>query len=133
MLSVNTNTMFLLQTGWMMWNWFVSALAVGAAIVCYDGSPLVPKPNIIWDLVDEIGFVFYSFELRVLCVCVCVCVCKVIGITYLSENADTQHVLHSSGRESGGRNYSSEHQCFISLNNPVLLAKLFNNIDPKAF
>ena len=48
------------QTGWMMWNWFVSALAVGAAIVCYDGSPLVPNANIIWDLVDQIGCVLQT-------------------------------------------------------------------------
>ncbi|XP_078599537.1 acetoacetyl-CoA synthetase-like [Branchiostoma floridae x Branchiostoma japonicum] len=41
--------------GWMMWNWLVSCLAVGAAVVLYDGSPLVPTPNILWDLVDKIG------------------------------------------------------------------------------
>ncbi|CAG5124946.1 unnamed protein product [Candidula unifasciata] len=41
--------------GWMMWNWMVSALAVGASILLYDGSPLVPHANILWDLVDEIG------------------------------------------------------------------------------
>ncbi|XP_046554077.1 acetoacetyl-CoA synthetase-like, partial [Haliotis rubra] len=41
--------------GWMMWNWLVSVLAVGAAIVLYDGSPLVPHPNVLWDLVDQIG------------------------------------------------------------------------------
>ncbi|KAL3856140.1 hypothetical protein ACJMK2_010930 [Sinanodonta woodiana] len=41
--------------GWMMWNWQVSALAVGATIVLYDGSPLVPHANILWDLVDELG------------------------------------------------------------------------------
>ncbi len=29
---------------WMMWNWLVSGLATGAAIVLYDGSPLVPDP-----------------------------------------------------------------------------------------
>uniref|UniRef100_A0A452QI48 Acetoacetyl-CoA synthetase n=1 Tax=Ursus americanus TaxID=9643 RepID=A0A452QI48_URSAM len=36
--------------GWMMWNWMVSALATGAAVVLYDGSPLVPTPNVLWDL-----------------------------------------------------------------------------------
>ncbi|KAB1255706.1 Acetoacetyl-CoA synthetase [Camelus dromedarius] len=41
--------------GWMMWNWVVSALATGAALVLYDGSPLVPTPNVLWDLVDRIG------------------------------------------------------------------------------
>uniref|UniRef100_A0A4W2HW62 Acetoacetyl-CoA synthetase n=1 Tax=Bos indicus x Bos taurus TaxID=30522 RepID=A0A4W2HW62_BOBOX len=41
--------------GWMMWNWVVSALATGAAVVLYDGSPLIPTPNVLWDLVDRIG------------------------------------------------------------------------------
>ena len=31
--------------GWMMWNWLVSALAVGATLVLYDGSPLHPGPQ----------------------------------------------------------------------------------------
>ena len=44
-----------LQTGWMMWNWMVSVLAVGGAIVLYDGSPLVPHVNILWDIVDNVG------------------------------------------------------------------------------
>ena len=29
-------------TGWMMWNWEVSALATGCSLVLYDGSPLHP-------------------------------------------------------------------------------------------
>ncbi|XP_053443770.1 acetoacetyl-CoA synthetase isoform X1 [Nycticebus coucang] len=41
--------------GWMMWNWTVSVLATGASVVLYDGSPLVPTPNVLWDLVDRIG------------------------------------------------------------------------------
>ena len=39
----------------MMWNWLVSTLAVGASVVLYDGSPFIPSPNVIWDLVDKIG------------------------------------------------------------------------------
>ncbi|XP_064392803.1 acetoacetyl-CoA synthetase-like [Halichondria panicea] len=42
-------------TGWMMWNWLVSALAVGATIVLYDGSPFIPSPNVLWDCVDKFG------------------------------------------------------------------------------
>ena len=34
----------------------VSALSLGAAIVCYDGSPLVPNENVLWDLVDELRY-----------------------------------------------------------------------------
>lgn len=41
--------------GWMMWNWMVSALATGAGLVLYDGSPLVPTPSVLWDLVDRLG------------------------------------------------------------------------------
>jgi acetoacetyl-CoA synthetase len=38
-------------TGWMMWNWMVSALATGATIVLYDGSPLpTARPAILWDM-----------------------------------------------------------------------------------
>jgi acetoacetyl-CoA synthetase len=36
--------------GWMMWNWLVSSLAVGATVVLYDGAPLAP-PNLLWDMV----------------------------------------------------------------------------------
>ncbi|KAK7087117.1 acetoacetyl-CoA synthetase-like [Littorina saxatilis] len=42
-------------TGWMMWNWMVSVLATGGAIVLYDGSPLVPHVNVLWDIIDNIG------------------------------------------------------------------------------
>ncbi|HEU4763066.1 MAG TPA: acetoacetate--CoA ligase [Gemmatimonadales bacterium] len=36
--------------GWMMWNWVVSALAVGAGVVLYDGAPLAPHPGVLWDM-----------------------------------------------------------------------------------
>ena len=39
-------------TGWMMWNWLVSALASGAAVVCYDGSPSHPSMDVLFDIVD---------------------------------------------------------------------------------
>ncbi|HEY0776580.1 MAG TPA: acetoacetate--CoA ligase, partial [Gemmatirosa sp.] len=34
--------------GWMMWNWSVSALALGCTLVCYDGNPLHPEPDALW-------------------------------------------------------------------------------------
>ncbi len=46
---------FYTTCGWMMWNWLVSGLAVGATIVLFDGSPFHPKPEVLWDLVDEVG------------------------------------------------------------------------------
>ena len=38
-----------------MWNWLVSALASGATVVLYDGSPFVPGPDHLFDIVDEEG------------------------------------------------------------------------------
>lgn len=37
--------------GWMMWNWLASALASGATLVLYDGSPFHPERDVMWDLV----------------------------------------------------------------------------------
>ena len=39
--------------GWMMWNWLVSSLAVGATIVLYDGAPLAPNAASLWDMAQE--------------------------------------------------------------------------------
>jgi acetoacetyl-CoA synthetase len=38
--------------GWMMWNWLVSSLAVGATVILYDGAPLSP-PRILWDMAEQ--------------------------------------------------------------------------------
>ncbi len=40
-------------TGWMMWNWLVTALAGGTTIVLFDGNPFHPGPETLWKLVDE--------------------------------------------------------------------------------
>jgi acyl-CoA synthetase (AMP-forming)/AMP-acid ligase II len=37
-------------TGWMMWNLLVSGLAVGSAIVLYDGNPAFPDQLTLWRL-----------------------------------------------------------------------------------
>ena len=40
--------------GWMMWNWLVSSLAVGATVVLYDGAPLpAGEPGLLWRLAAE--------------------------------------------------------------------------------
>ena len=41
--------------GWMMWNWQVSALALGATLALYDGSPFHPDGNALFDYVAEEG------------------------------------------------------------------------------
>jgi acetoacetyl-CoA synthetase len=39
--------------GWMMWNWLISSLAVGATVVLYDGAPLAPNAASLWDLAQD--------------------------------------------------------------------------------
>ncbi|WP_457977232.1 acetoacetate--CoA ligase [Ectopseudomonas composti] len=48
-----SDTLFYYTTcGWMMWNWLVSGLALGATLVLYDGSPFHPAPTRLIDLID---------------------------------------------------------------------------------
>jgi len=46
--------------GWMMWNWLVSSLAVGATIVLYDGSPFYPSATAMFDLIDEFSVTVFG-------------------------------------------------------------------------
>lgn len=39
--------------GWMMWNWQISALATGATLMLYDGSPFYPDPYALWDYTSK--------------------------------------------------------------------------------
>jgi acetoacetyl-CoA synthetase len=39
--------------GWMMWNWLVSALASGATLVLFDGSPMHPDNLVLWRMAEE--------------------------------------------------------------------------------
>ncbi|MFC1796314.1 acetoacetate--CoA ligase [Pseudomonadota bacterium] len=46
--------------GWMMWNWLVSSLAVGATMVLYEGSPFYPSAAAMFDLIDEFGITVFG-------------------------------------------------------------------------
>lgn len=39
--------------GWMMWNWMVSALSLGATIMLFDGSPFYPNPGALFQLAED--------------------------------------------------------------------------------
>ncbi|KAI9482744.1 MAG: acetoacetate-CoA ligase [Benjaminiella poitrasii] len=47
-------------TGWMMWNWLVSGLAIGATLVLWDGSPFKPAPISLWELVDDLKITHFG-------------------------------------------------------------------------
>jgi acetoacetyl-CoA synthetase len=56
-------------TGWMMWNFLVSAPAVGAAIVLFDGNPGHPDLSVLWDLVDQAGITYFGASAPFLMAC----------------------------------------------------------------
>ena len=47
-------------TGWMMWNYLVSGLAVDATIVLYDGSPAHPDLSALWKLAADEGVTYFG-------------------------------------------------------------------------
>jgi len=48
------DTIFYITTcSWMMWNWLLSSLAVGATIVLYDGNPNYPDSSAVWKLAQD--------------------------------------------------------------------------------
>ena len=50
--QVDDRLFYFTTCGWMMWNWLVSALASGATLLLYDGSPFVGRGNILFDYAD---------------------------------------------------------------------------------
>ena len=42
-------------TGWMMWNFSIASLLVGATLVIYDGAPSFPSVDRIWQLASNAG------------------------------------------------------------------------------
>jgi len=48
------DTVFYFTTcGWMMWNWLVSSLTLGARVLLYDGSPFYKRPAALWQMAEE--------------------------------------------------------------------------------
>ena len=56
-------------TGWMMWNYLVSGLAVGATIVLYDGSPAHPDLGALWRLAEEERVTYFGTSAPYLMAC----------------------------------------------------------------
>ncbi|HVY19324.1 MAG TPA: acetoacetate--CoA ligase [Bauldia sp.] len=46
--------------GWMMWNWLASALASGATLVLYDGSPFHPGPEVLFTYAADEQVTFFG-------------------------------------------------------------------------
>ncbi|HEY0902899.1 MAG TPA: acetoacetate--CoA ligase [Marmoricola sp.] len=47
-------------TGWMMWNYLVSGLGVGATVVMFDGNPAHPGIEMLWRMADELDVTYFG-------------------------------------------------------------------------
>jgi acetoacetyl-CoA synthetase len=47
-------------TGWMMWNFLVGGLLVGATPVLFDGSPGHPSLSALWQLAERYGITYFG-------------------------------------------------------------------------
>jgi len=53
------------NTAWMMYHWMISALGAGAAVVLYDGAPILKTaagldPSPLWNLADRLGVTHFG-------------------------------------------------------------------------
>jgi acetoacetyl-CoA synthetase len=59
------DTIFYYTTcGWMMWNWLVSSLALGATLVLYDGSPFHPDRGALWRMAQDEKITIFGTSAR---------------------------------------------------------------------
>jgi len=50
--------------GWMMWNWLVASLATGAGIVLFDGNPMYPAPERLFDIAEQEELTFLGVSAK---------------------------------------------------------------------
>jgi acetoacetyl-CoA synthetase len=56
-------------TGWMMWNLLISGLAVGAAVVLFDGDLAHPDLSMLWRLAEETATTYFGASAPFLMAC----------------------------------------------------------------
>jgi acetoacetyl-CoA synthetase len=56
-------------TGWMMWNYLMGGLLVGATVVLYDGNPGYPDLNALWRMASEERVTYFGCSAPFLMAC----------------------------------------------------------------
>ena len=55
--------------GWMMWNWLVSGLGTGAAIVLFEGNPAHPTMSRLWELAERTKLHIFGTSAKYISAC----------------------------------------------------------------
>ncbi|HEX2525519.1 MAG TPA: acetoacetate--CoA ligase [Geminicoccus sp.] len=78
-------------TSWMMWNWLVSGLAVGATLVLWEGSPFHPDGNVLWRIAAEERFTQFGTSAKY------IDACKKAGVRPADFDLSALRTLFSTG------------------------------------
>jgi acetoacetyl-CoA synthetase len=99
-LSRDDRLFFFTTCGWMMWNWLVSALAVGCEVVLYDGSPLTPNPQMLFDMAERERISVFGTSPRFLSA-----ITKAGLAPRTTHNLDSLRTILSTGSPLCGENF----------------------------
>jgi len=55
---------FYTTCGWMMWNWLATGLGAGATIVLFDGQPMYPNPQRLFDIAQNEKLDFFGVSAK---------------------------------------------------------------------
>ena len=58
------NIFYYTTCGWMMWNWLFMGLGTGASIVLFDGNPLFPEPERLFDIAEQNDLTFLGVSAK---------------------------------------------------------------------
>jgi acetoacetyl-CoA synthetase len=55
--------------GWMMWNWLVSGLGVGAAVILFEGNPGYPSMDRLWQMAEDLKLHIFGTSAKYIATC----------------------------------------------------------------
>ena len=65
-INENDRVFFYSTCGWMMWNWMLYVLGTGASIVLYEGSPLFPTLDRLFQIADEQAVTVFGLSAKLI-------------------------------------------------------------------
>lgn len=68
-LGPNDRFFWYTTTGWMMWNFLVGGLLTGSAIILYDGSPVYPNNEFLWQFAEDTQMTVFGTSAGYLTAC----------------------------------------------------------------
>ena len=63
------NIFYFTTCGWMMWNWLVSALGIGAAVVLFEGNPGHPTMSRLWEMAERLKVNVFGTSAKYISAC----------------------------------------------------------------